>query len=317
MATRFCARCGAVLKNGVCPRGHPQRALRTRKRQRRKWPIVIAALLVLVAAGSYLGLQWYPARAAGELMRPSSAEFTEALQAYRAALESLPLEEADAETVVGSIEDIQARAETGRQELSAAQLALEDRTGPRIPVVSSRPPLDQALAVRDTMLAFYTEALETMAALDGVARYLSALSGTLPQVDEIESSLRGGAGAGAVATARSVAGRIVADLQAVTPPEDLGGLHSSLMIVARRIADDLQQIEETQGQASQPVIQVLIEDVGQQAAAFRDTVAQVPQAVVDAGLGSTLARLDRRVDRISDGLASLRDEGVTGMVIPT
>ena len=317
MATRFCSRCGAVLRDGACPRGHPQRALRSRRRQRRKWPIVILALAVLVAAGAYLALQWYPARAAGDLMRPSSAEFTEALQAYRAAVESLPLEDTDPETVAGSTEDIQARAEAARQALSAAQLSLEDRSAPRIPVVTDRPPLDEALAVRDTMLSFYTEALETTAGLDGVARYLSGLTETLPEVDEVENSLLDDNQAGGVATAQSVAGRIVADLQAITPPEELGALHSSLAIVARRIEDDLQQIEETQGQASQPVIQVLLDDVAEQASTFRDTVAQVPQAAIDAGLGSTMARLERRVGRITSGLMALRDQGVMGLVIPS
>ncbi|MGH2654233.1 MAG: hypothetical protein ACRDHV_07780 [Actinomycetota bacterium] len=318
MATGFCTRCGAVLRNGACPHGHPQRALRARRRGRRKWPVVVLSLAVLLGAGGYLALVWYPLRAAGELMGPSSAEYTEALRTYRAAVDSLPVEDADAETVAEATEGILTQAESARGSLSTAQLALEDRSAPQIPVISGRPPLEGALDVRGKMLTFYTGALETVATLDGVARYLGGLSGTLPEIDEVEDSLRGAGNdlGGPVATARSVAGRIIADLEAITPPAELGALHSSLTIIARRIEEDLEQIEDARGQATAPVIEVLLDDVAEQATSFRDAVAQAPQAAIQSGLGSALKQLDRRVGRINSGLTELRGRGVTGLTIP-
>lgn len=320
MATGFCTRCGAVLRNGACPQGHPQRALRPRRRRRRRrWPITLLILVVVLGVAAYAGLVWYPVRAAGELMRPSSSEYAEAVGAYRATVDSLPSEGTEAEAVAEATDEILAESETARGALSEAQIALEDRAAPRIPVVSGRPPLGEALDVRERMLSFYTAALEAVGRLDAVARYLSGLGGTLPQIEQIEDSLRdaGGDLGGAVATASSVAGRILADLEAISPPTELGALHSSLTAIVERIEDDLRQIDEARGQGSDPVVEALLDDVEGQAVSFRDAVAEAPQAAIESGLGPALRQIDRRIHRIDAGLEDLRSRGVTGVTVPT
>lgn len=315
MATGFCTRCGAVLRKGACPHGHPQRALRPRRRRRRRWPITLLILVVVLGVTAYAGLVWYPVRAAGELMRPSSSEYAEAVRAYRAVADGLPSEGTEAEAT----DQILADSETARGALAEAQIALEDRAAPRIPVVSGRPPLGEALDVREKMLSFYTAALEAVGRLDAVARYLGGLGGTLPQIEKIEDSLRGAGGnlGGALATASSVAGRIIADLEAITPPIELGALHSSLTAIVQRIEDDLRQIDDARGQGSDPVVEALLEDVEEQAGSFRDAVAEAPQAAIESGLGTELKKLDRRIRRIDDGLQDLRSLGVAGLTVPT
>lgn len=320
MATSFCSVCGAVLRGGVCPNGHPQRAARRAgSRRQRRWPWVVA-LLVLVAAGAaYGGLRWYPERAAGDLMRPSSEDYASALEAYRAAVAAAPRESSDPHTVVQAAEDFGGPVEGARIALAKAQLSLEDREPPSIPVVLEQPPLADAIELRNRMLRLYPVALEATADLENLTGYVTELSRTLPQLQNVESTLRqaGPADVGdAVAVARPVAGQLAADLDAIAPPDQLGSVHAALQAIAAQMGSNLEEAGRAGGQASEPVLLALVEDVIRDIREFRQTFAAAPGTALQSGLGERLDQVDRMAERITAGLADLRDQGVTGITVP-
>lgn len=280
--------------------------------------MVLLVLFLLVAAGAYAALVWYPVRAAGELMRPASADYVPALEAFRAAMSTVPSEDADAQTAVSASEEILARTQDAREALTEAQLALEDRSTTELPVISDQPPLDEALSVRNTMLSFYTGALEAVGNVESVARYLGALASSLPQLEDIEEEVDGASDGGigaAVATATPISRRLVADLEAIAPPDEVGAVHSTLEAIAQRIQDDLAQIDRA-GSGSGPVIRALLNDIEEEAQGFRDTVAETPAAAVETGLRRGLKKLDRQSNRIAEGLEELRAQGVAGITVP-
>ncbi|HEX2030398.1 MAG TPA: hypothetical protein VHL78_03210 [Actinomycetota bacterium] len=302
---------------GACPRGHPQRVARTRGRRRGRWPILVVLLGIAVAAG-YLGLVWYPFRAAEALMRPTSSEYARALEAYRAAVDAVPEPDGEPEEVIDSVDPVLARAQEARDRLAQAQISLEERTAVQVPVVSGRPPLGEALDLRESILAFYTGGLETVGRLDAVARYLSGLSGALTQLEDLEQEFDGVSAedAGrAMESAQPVAEQLNADLEALTPPDELGAVHSALEAIANRIQADLRQIAQTAEQGG-PVVEALLADVEAEIDAFRQSVAEAPVEALRSGLGSTLKTLTRRTGRINEGLAALRADGLAGIVVP-
>jgi hypothetical protein len=319
MSTGFCSVCGAVLRNGVCPNGHPQRAAqRSRTRGRRRWPWLTLVLFILVAVGAYGALRWYPMRAAGDLMRPSSREFEVALVAYRQAVEAVP-DGGDAQAVVDGAQEVIRRTDAARTRLSAAQIALEERTPPSFPVISSRPPLDEATAVRERMLRFYTAALEGVADLESVAGYLTEVAGTLAQLEDVEATLRDASPAevaGAVESAIPVASQLEADLEALTPPDDVGSVHASLQALADQIRADLEQVGETGREAAEPVLRALVRGIAAEIDTFRETIAGAPDAAFSSALGKELRRVEGIVRRITRDLGELEDAGVSGLTIP-
>jgi hypothetical protein len=319
MSTGFCSVCGAVLRNGVCPNGHPQRAVRrSRSRVRRRWPWLALALFLLVAVGAYGALRWYPMRAAGNLMRPSSRDFGVALLAYRQTVEAVP-GGGDAQAAVDGAQEVIRRADEARRRLSGAQIALEERTPPTLPVISSRPPMDEAIGVRERMLRFYTAALKGVADLESVAGYLTEVAGTLPQLDDVEETLRDASPAevaGAVESAIPVASQLGADLEALTPPDDVGSVHASLQALADQIRADLEQIAETGREAADPVLRALIRGIVAEIETFRETIAGAPDAAFGSALGKELRRVEGFVRRITRDLAELEDAGVSGLTIP-
>jgi hypothetical protein len=320
MSSSFCTVCGAVLRDGACPNGHPQRAaLRARSRRRRRWPWVLAFLVLLIAAAAYGGLRWYPMRAAGDLMRPTSAEFAAAMQVYREAVGAAPMEGNDPQVVVEAAAGVLDPAERARTELTEAQVQLEGRTAPEIPVVSDQPPLADAIELRERILRLYPLALETVADLESLAGYVTELSRTLPQLQNVESMLRKANPANmseAVAVATPVAGQLSADLEAITPPEELGAVHASLQAITAQITGDLEQAGETAGQASEPVLRALIGDIIGEVRDFRQAVATSPATALEAGLGTQLRAVDRVTARIAEELKFLQADGVSGLTIP-
>lgn len=320
MSTRFCSRCGAVLRAGVCPRGHPQRANRRARRRRGRSAVLTVLVILLLSAVGYAALFWYPARAAGELMRPTSAEFADALQAYRATTAALPPPETDPEAVPQAVGAILDRSDDARLEISRAQGSLESREPTPIPIVSGRSPLAEAREVREDMLAFYTSALETVANLEGVAGYLTEITSVLPQADNLQEALGdpddGQVGA-IVAASSPIAQQLVADLRALVPPSQLGGLHESLLAIARRIRGDLEDAGRAGGQAGAPVAQALLTDIRQELAEFRTTVGEASAVALEAGLAGDLQAVEDQADGIADRLRSLREHyGVAGLTIP-
>lgn len=279
----------------------------------------MVVLLAVAAGAGYMGLVWYPFRAAEALMRPTSSDYGRALTAYRAAVDAVPEPDGEPEEVIEAVDPVLARAQEARDRLAEAQLKLEDRTAVQIPVVSGRPPLGDALELRESILSFYTGGLETVGRLDAVARYLSGLSGSLTQLDGLEEEFDGvsAEGAGrAVQSAQPVAEQLSADLEALVPPDELGSVHSALQAVAGRIEADLRQIAQTAQQGG-PVVEALMADVHSEIDAFRQSVADAPQDALRSGLGGTLKALTRSIRRINEELAALRAQGLAGVVVPS
>jgi hypothetical protein len=319
VSTRLCTVCGAVLRDGVCPNGHPQRVASRAREQRRAGPlfVLVAVLVLLLAGGAYTALKWYPRRAATDLMRPSSAEFTATAGAYHAAIGALPPASTDPQVLVDQSATLLSATGTARQQLTDASSRLDGREPTDLPVISDRPPLGDAIGVREEMLAFYTTALETIADVESVAGYLSSLAPVLPELDDLAATLESPEDLnGAVAAATPVADQVIADLQALTPPDELGGLHSSLAAIARRIRADLDELTET-GQAGSPVTRALLQDLRTDIGTLRETMGTAPDAARQAGLGTQIEDVEARIVGIIDGLATLRDRyDISGLTIP-
>jgi hypothetical protein len=278
---------------------------------------VVLLLVVLAAAGAYFGLVLYPERAAADLMRPSSAEFTEALGAYRVTIEAFPPGETDPTVLLQQATTILETADDTRERLSSAGGSLEAREPTDLPIVSGQAPLDQAIGIRDQMAAFYTGALETVADLESLAGYVTELGGVLPQLETFDQTLAGGELSSAVASAIPIADQYIADLQALAPPDELGALHTSLLAIARRMRADLDELAQAGDPTDSPVVAALLDDVRGDVETFRQTVATAPDVARQAGLGTRLKDLDTQAQRVTDGLRSLRDDhGISGLTIP-
>jgi hypothetical protein len=273
----------------------------------------------VVAGVAYGALRWYPTRTARTLMRPTSADYARALGSYRSAEGSLPAGGTDAQTVVDAAQRVLAEADRARNDIAAAQLDLEGRSAPEIPVISSRSPLDEAIELRERILKFYTEALQAIGDLQSLAGYLSEISGTLAQLDDLEREIAKAEpqeAASAVEAAVPTATQLAGDLEALTPPEELGSLHASLQAIVDQITSDLDQLQRTGRQAAEPIVRALLDDILAEVDSFRGTIAGAPDAALGAGLGKVLNRVQGIVGRIADGLKELRDQGVTGLTVP-
>jgi hypothetical protein len=319
----FCSVCGAVLRDGVCPHGHPQRAVRRRARQRRgrvRRAVAWLILLAVLGGSAYGALVWYPQRAASEVMRPSSEDFALALEAYRSMVSLFPPGATDPQALLVQSNLVLETAGVTREELGRSSARLEQREPVSWPIISDRPPLRQARATHQDMLAFSTSALETVASVEAIAGYLTRVAGVLPQLDNLEQTL-GPAAVGnvdqAVAASTPIADQVLADIQAVTAPEELGGLHASLLAIAQRVRDDLDEIARAGQQGSQPVITALVQDVRGEVGSFRETLSSAPREAGQGGLADRRAAADRLAAEAVSGLQALRDGyGITGLSIP-
>jgi hypothetical protein len=324
MSAGLCSVCGAALRNGVCPNGHPQRASRLEAQTRRgsfRRTFVWILILLLVSGGVYTVLVWYPRQAASDLMRPSSDEFSAALDAYRSTIATFPPGRTDPQVLIDGSDEVVAAAGVARQEIGQASAQLEQREPVDLPVVSSRPPLRQAAATREGMQAFYTSALETVASLEGIAGYVTSVAPVLPQLDNLEQRLgkpAAGEVSATVAAATPIADQVVADLRAITPPDELGGLHASLVAIAQRIRADIDELFRAGQQGSQPVVNATIQEIRAEIASFRETLGGAPKDAADAGLEDRKAEGDRLAENVITGLETLRDTyGITGLTVPS
>jgi hypothetical protein len=326
VSSAFCAVCGAVLRDGVCPNGHPQRAQRrhrhrrhARRRYRGLWTLLI--LFLLVSGATYAGLVWYPQRAAGDLMRPSSKGFAEALETYRSTVTSFPPGPTDPQALVDTSNTLVTVSPQARDRLAAFGAELDRREPPNIPVVSSRPPLQQARDVREQMIAFDTRALEVVARLEAVAGYVTEVAPALPQLDTLRSTLgtprEPAEVRAAVAAATPVADQMLADLRAITPPDELGGLHSSLLAIARRIRADLDDLVEASQGGAGPVVTALVQNIGGDLDSFRETFGTAPKEARQAGVAVGVRDVQAVAQQVIAGLRTLRDvHGLSGLTVP-
>jgi hypothetical protein len=325
VSSGLCSVCGAVLRDGACPNGHPQRVQQRRRRRRHArrryrglWTLLI--LFLLVAGGAYVGLVWYPQRAAGELMRPSSKEFADALETYHATVTTFPPGPTDPQALVDTSNALLVSSPAARDRLASFGTDLERREPPNIPVVSSRPPLQQARDVREQMIAFDTRALEVVARLEAVAGYVTEVAPSLPQLDTLGTTLGNPRDPAevraAVAATTPVADQMLADLRAITPPDELGGLHSSLVAIARRIRADLDDLVEASQGGAGPVVTALVQNIGGDLDSFRETFGTAPKEARRAGLATNLQEVDAIAEHVVAGLRTLRDvHGLSGLTV--
>jgi hypothetical protein len=282
----------------------------------------VLVLTLVLGAAAYAALFWYPERAAGDLLRPSSQEFTESLRSYRAMVEAVPPEGTDPEAVSSAVGALLEETDDARAQITGAQGALDAREPVGWPVVSGRPPLEEAANIRQRMLAFYTGALELAADLEAVSGYLTELGTALPLLDNLEQALGRPDGAeGAdqiVASATPITEQLLADLEAQVPPEELGSLHESLLAIADTIREDLEEAGTSNQPGAEPVVAALLDDARDELETFRNTVATSFDTALGAGIGEQIRRLDRRADRVVSELVAVRDDyGLTGLTIPS
>jgi hypothetical protein len=277
-------------------------------------------LLLVVAGTAYGALVLYPEKAATDLMVPSSEEFAEALEVYRTTVSAFPPGPTDPQALVDASNIVIGSVGDAREELGRATARLEQRRPPDWPVISDRPPLEEATDTRDRMLGFYTSALETLALVEGVAGYVTLVAAVLPQMDNLEQTLGSPGQAevpAAVAAARPVADQILANLKAITPPEEMGGLHAALLAIAQRIRDDLDEIARAGQEGTEPVVRALVQDVRAEIGSFREAVGAAPRDAGTAGLDDRKAEVDRLASQVTAELEALRNShGVTGLTVP-
>jgi hypothetical protein len=189
VASRTCSVCGRPLRAGVCPEGHPQRAARSRKQAKggRAWgrKVIPALVIVLVLGGlGYGALVWYPVGAARSVMEPTSAEYVEALDAYREAVTDFP-GPGELDAAAGFLEV----TDRARSTITDARIGLESRELPSIPVISDRPPIRLSEQAREEMIQLYSGSLELVGDMEAAAGFLSDVSAVLPSLDNLRSAL--------------------------------------------------------------------------------------------------------------------------------
>jgi hypothetical protein len=276
-------------------------------------------LLLLLGTAAYAALWWYPAKAAGELMEPSSAEFAGAAQAYRDVIEAYP-ETLEEETLVEQTSAELQAAAVARSALTVAQDQLEERKTVSIPIIKSRPPLGLAISTRQRMVDFSIGALELIGDLEVVTRYVSELAPLLPKVADLREAIGIPSSPeevdAALEAARPLATQLTADVEALTPPVELGSAHEALKAIVGRTASDLNELDGVTGRGAGPILQSLSEEVIRQLDTFRDTILGAPAEALKAGLAARMRELDRQVERITDALRELRDDDGLPVTVP-
>lgn len=278
-------------------------------------------LFLLASAAAYGGLVWYPERAAADLMEGPSEAFDGSLAAYRATVSAFPPGATDPQALVDGCGTVVATSGPTRDRLTADTIELERQAPPEVPVVSSRPPLQQARELRDLILEFNTMAQEVLGRLEAVCGYVTQANGVLPQLESLGSTLGDprdlDAIRASVAAATPIAEQLLADLRALAPPPDLGGLHSALQAIARRIRADLDEIDRTAQAGSTPVVRALLGDIRSSFDDFRQTLGTAPQEAGAASLSGAIEETEGDARRIVEGLRALREvHGLTGVTVP-
>ncbi|HEX9890957.1 MAG TPA: hypothetical protein VGB28_02725 [Actinomycetota bacterium] len=311
MSTPTCTRCGRPLRDGLCPRGHPQRAARGRTRRERRWPrrlVLPVLILLLVATAIYAALWWYPERAAGELIEPASASFQGAATAYRDVVEAYPQGLVPENVAALASEELQAAAQA-RPALSGAQSELEALEPVGIPVIKGREPLGLATRTHGRMIAFTIGAQELVADVEAVSRFVSELVPLLPRARDLRQAIGEPSTPAevdaALEAARPIAGQLLGDVEALTPPAELGSAHQALRAIAGRMSADLNELDRVSGRGAGPILNSLVQEIGRQLDTFSDTILGAPGEALEAGVDARTQELDKRLDRISRDLEDL------------
>jgi hypothetical protein len=279
-------------------------------------------LIFLILIGiAYTTLVWVPKTAAANLMRPSSEDFASAVEAYRGAVGNLPPGATDPQVLSDLAASIVAASGPARQELSDASLALTERVPLDLPIISSRPPLPESVALRETMTEFYTGAQQALTSVEVASSFITQAGVVLPALASIEERMLTADAEDpdvAVTAAIPVADQLIADLQALTAPEELGGFHEGLLAIAQRIREGLGALATARGgEAGRPVINATIRSVRNEIAAFRQTFGTAPRQARGTGLGTLLEEVDALAVEITQRLASLREShGLDGLTLP-
>jgi hypothetical protein len=277
----------------------------------------LALVILLLTGALYGGLIWYPRKAAEDFARPVSADFAEALAAFRGALGSFPPGKTDPSVIIDASGRITEATAPARETLTRSQSTLEENTLPSIPVISDRPPLDEAREVQEQMAAFYPSALEVVARLERVAGYLAELGPVLASADEAIGLLLTGpvVEEGSASQAVAPVADLVGFLEATTPPEETGGLHSSLLALATEIREDVGRLARFGG--TSPVAKAVLSSVRDDLVTFRDTLGKAGVLVRRAGLGRPIAATKDAAAAVITTLTALRDEhGLAGITVP-
>lgn len=278
---------------------------------------MLATVLViaLLAGAAYAALVWYPPKAAGDAMRPLSAELARAVPPYRAAVETFP-SEASTESL-STASAVLTASDEARRDLTRLQGRLEGITIPSIPVISDRPPMELAADLHERMSAFAVSALETVGDLEASARYLTELAAILPALTNLRAAVGNPAGPGgvegSVAASRPISEQLTADLRSLTPPAELTTTHATLLAIARGLSTSIDELEQTAGAASGPVIRAIVADIRAQIVSFREAAAAAPEDARAGGLAQQITEVERRLERIEAGLRELEDQGVEGL----
>jgi hypothetical protein len=253
-------------------------------------------------------------------LQPTSRAFAGPVEAYRSILEVYPAR-ARPRAVQKASAEVLDEVGPARQALSRGQAELQAHPLPNLPVIGSRPPISIAAGVREEMQFFYTESLEIVADIEGIARYLTDMAPTLPKLENLRRELGNPRTPGeidrAAAGALAVANQLIADLDAITPPDDMGPVHAALQTGSRAIRRDLRDIDRGSRQGRSPVLRALIDDVESRIRTYRDQFAAAPGEALETTLEPSIEFLERRVRRIAEGLTSLREDyNVPGLTVP-
>jgi hypothetical protein len=208
-----------------------------------------------------------------------------------------------------------------RAELSAASVALTERTPLDLPVVSSRPPMPEAVALRERMIEFYTAAQQVVSGLERAASFITEAAKVLPGLAGLEEAMLTADPDSpdvALDTAIPLSDQLLVDLQALTPPSELGGFQQSLHTIAQGIRDHLEDLARARGgEAGKPVVAATIRNVRNEIVAFRQTFSTAPRQARGGGLGPLLEEVDALAVEITERLATLREaRDLDGITLP-
>jgi hypothetical protein len=308
---RTCTRCGAPLREGLCPNGHPQRAARSGTHRRRLPVLRLGVVVAALAVAVYGALVWYPVRATASLMVPSSSEFEAARSTYESTVSAFP-EAADPAALIEGAGAVLQGAERAREAITDAQTRLEARAPVSIPLLDRRAPLPLARDLRDRMLSFYLAGLELVTDMESAARYLTEIAAVLPRLDALRSALGDPRTPnqvdGVLPAARPVADQLIADVEVLSPPLELGPTHEELRAIAGATRGRLEELDRIRGKTARPIIRTMVTEIRAQLDTFGATVLAGPGAAMEAGLAPRIAELQRQIRAITEALALLREQ---------
>lgn len=274
--------------------------------------------MALLAAGAYAALIWYPLREAQEAMLPASRDFDAAIDPLERTVGAFP-EKGDP-ALLAEAASVLDYADDARERLTQAQVRLEEQDPPNIPFLSQLAALRIAGETHEDMQEFHVSALELVGRLEAASRYLTQLAPTLPTLDNLETALGHPESPaqieGAAASGAPIVDQLMADLRALSPPDELGAVHASLTAIARGIRSGIEDLGELTGEAEAPVAQAILEDIRSQMESFRETAADAPRAARAGGLEERISSVEALARQIVVRLGELEAEGVEGLTIP-